>query len=336
MGLSKARSSSTHPARPSGAITEVLASDPAVNAQPAATAEVAQASAGEGSGDSRPTLTLASSAGPAPAEAQQPAAPPSEDADAPVEGGEADHSTDRSAGPHVPVPPASQAAPAHRTPAVQVSPSRALGAADILTLTPPAGMPHIDLLDATKPAEQVTLAATTQTRRVATSKRGKRDYNYSWPSVDVRRMREAHERWRGPYRTYWTEADPHGTYRLNFSSFVARALLEAFSTDLGTWLPTVRNDARREPVGGGREQVGLVWPVEVENYVVETWETLDRSQFPDGFHLTKQHLAAAAILHGLESVRGWVLSVPNDDRFNVPVPGDGRLKENRGAGRPEG
>lgn len=167
-----------------------------------------------------------------------------------------------------------------------------------------------------------------EVRRVEVSKRGKRDFNYSWARADVAVMRAAHGKYMPLYRRMWQERDPGGSYRLVFSAFVARALMEAFN-DVDAWVHTIRNDARKEPVEGGREQVGLVWPVEVENLVVEAWETFDRGRLPSGFALTKQHLASAAILHGLKSADRWVLAVGNDDRFNVPVRNDGRLRENR-------
>jgi hypothetical protein len=165
-------------------------------------------------------------------------------------------------------------------------------------------------------------------RRVVSSKRGKRDYNYSWPKDDLAVMRKVFQHYVPLYRRYWAGRDPGGNYRLTFSPFVARALQEAFKDPTG-WLSTVRNDARKEPIVCGREQVGLVWPASVEEQVVDLWETLDRDLFPEGFLLTKQHLAAAAILEGLKTVEEWFSTVANDDRFSVPVASDGRLRENK-------
>lgn len=165
-------------------------------------------------------------------------------------------------------------------------------------------------------------------RDIAVSKRGKRDYNYSWPKDDVAQMQAAWEHYRPLYRRYWQAQNSRGAYKLARSPFFAQALLEAFRNP-SAWLDTIRNDARKEPLLGGREQVGLVWPVEVEEQVVDLFETLDRSQFPAGFALTKQHLAAAAILHGLASAEQWYLTVPNDDRHSIPVETDGRLKDNK-------
>lgn len=170
-------------------------------------------------------------------------------------------------------------------------------------------------------------------RDIAVSKRGKRDYNYSWPKDDVAQMQAAWEHYRPLYRRYWQAQNPRGAYKLARSPFFAQALLEAFRNP-SAWLETVRNDARKEPLIGGREQVGLVWPVEVEEQVVDLFETLDRSQFPAGFSLTKQHLAAAAILHGLASAERWYLTVPNDDRHSIPVETDGRLKDNKVSATP--
>lgn len=166
--------------------------------------------------------------------------------------------------------------------------------------------------------------------RIKASKRGKRDVNYSWPKRDYAAMQAAWEECKPLYSRYWRREDPGGAYRLGFSAFVAKAMLVAFENP-DAWLDTVRNDGRLEPVEGGRQQVGLVWPVEVENQVIDLWESLDRSRFPAGFSLTKQHLAAAAILHGLETRGEWLLQVGNDDRFSVPVEGDGRLRANRAA-----
>lgn len=168
-------------------------------------------------------------------------------------------------------------------------------------------------------------------RRVEVSKRGKRDFNYSWPKVDVAVMREAWETYRPLYRRYWADRDPGGAYRLVFSAFVAHALQVAFE-DMDAWVDTIRNDARKQPVEGGREQVGLVWPVEVENRIIDVWETFDKSRLPAGFSLTKQHLAAAAILYGLRTANEWYPEVGNDDRFSIPVESDGRLRMNRGTG----
>lgn len=165
-------------------------------------------------------------------------------------------------------------------------------------------------------------------RRVVASKRNKRDFNYSWPRTDVEQMRAAHKAFAPLYRKYWEDRDPDGAYRLVFSAFVARALQVAFE-DPTPWVSSIRNDARKEPIAGGQQQVGLVWPVAVERSVVDAFEDFDMSLLPEGFALTKQHLAAAAILHGLKSVKEWVLFVPNDDRFNMPVDADGRLQHNR-------
>ena len=167
-------------------------------------------------------------------------------------------------------------------------------------------------------------------RQVVISKRGKRDFNYSWPKEDVQAMKAAWARYRPMYRQHWKAVDPAGSYGLVFSAFVAVALQEALG-EPGEWLGTVRNDARKEPVVGGRSQVGLVWPVEVEEQVVALWEAVDPEVFGEGFAVTKQHLAAAAILHGLKSADRWYLSVPNDDRFSVPVAADGRLRDNKQA-----
>jgi hypothetical protein len=163
-------------------------------------------------------------------------------------------------------------------------------------------------------------------RRVTVSRRGKRDFNHTWASEDVAIMRAEHAKYLGVYRQAWRERDPQGSYRLVFSAFIARALEEALD-EVGEWVETIRNDARKVPVLGGREQVGVVWPVALDDRLVDLCESFDRSLLPAGFGLTKQHVASAAILHGLRSVPTWVLSVPNDDRFSVPAAGDGRLRK---------
>lgn len=167
-------------------------------------------------------------------------------------------------------------------------------------------------------------------RRVAVSKRGKRAYTYAWATTDVKVMRDEWKRLRPVYRKHFASADPEGEYRLGFSSFLAVAVAEGLKTP-AAWLGQVRNDARKERPTGGREQVGLVWSVTTEAAVIDAFEEMDARDWPSGFSLTKQNLAAAAILHGLRTADTWILSVPNDDRFSVPVETDGRLKANTGA-----
>lgn len=327
MALGKAKSSSEHPAAPRGraASAVAIAEDPATtqaeNAVPASEQVVAD-SAGEGAVVVQ--MTRPHTVQPAPVQpAPVPSAPP---ADRPWQPMQDRAAPGESSGPAAPSPVASSAAPSPSMPAATQP------------VTPPlwAGQADHDLgvgagLGGGDPQPQGLVfpdALPGNVRRVEVSKRGKRDFNYTWARVDVKQMRDAYRHYLPLYSRMWQQRDPGGSYRLVFSAFVAKALRVAFE-DFSPWLSTIRNDARKEPVAGGREQVGLVWPVEVERQVVEAWETLDRSWFPEGFALTKQNLASAAILYGLGSADRWVLSVGNDDRFNIPVDSDGRLRHNK-------
>lgn len=190
----------------------------------------------------------------------------------------------------------------------------------------PAPLVPVDAAVADQPPAELH---TTRTNIV--SKRGKRDYNYSFPKEDANRMRDAYAYFRPLYRRHWKTVHQDSTRKLVLSTFLAHALHVAF-LDPPAWLGMVRNDARKEPVLGGREQMGLVWPVEVEEQVVDLFESLDRSpQFPEGFSLTKQHMVAAAILYGLSSAEDWFLDVRNDDRYSPPTQADGRLRTNKAA-----
>lgn len=162
-------------------------------------------------------------------------------------------------------------------------------------------------------------------RRVQLSHRRKSDAAFSWPVADMEALRAAHKTWSAPYRRYWREQDPQGKYRLTFSSFLASAIVWACQRP-DEWFSTVRNDARKEPIAGGRLQVGVKWPTEMDDFLEEMWEEADPSLFPSGFVLTKSHLALAAALYGIGSAGEWVLSCSNDDRYSVPTEDDGRVK----------
>lgn len=177
------------------------------------------------------------------------------------------------------------------------------------------------------PASLASEVPHTRARRVLITKRGKKDYTYSWAKSDVAEMKDAWRRWRSLYNQHWTTVDPEGEYRLVWSSFLAAAVTRGLA-DPQAWIGSVRNDARKQRVEGGSQQVGLVWPVAVDRAVVDVWEEYEGASWPDGFSLTKQNVAAAAILHALKSVEEWVFLVPNDDRFSVPVEDDGRLRAN--------
>lgn len=171
---------------------------------------------------------------------------------------------------------------------------------------------------------------TKEPKRGRVSRRNKQDVVFLWARQDLEEIQRIYRDVRGTYRREKKASDPSGKYQLLISALTAEALRRGLATP-GEWAASVRNDARRVPNPEGHAQIGLVWPVELADQLLEAWEDMEASDmWPDDFFLTKANLAAAGILHALRSVDEWLLEVPNDDRHSVPTAEDGRHNPRRG------
>lgn len=164
-----------------------------------------------------------------------------------------------------------------------------------------------------------------EARHAGVSARGKQDVTFAWATEDWKPVQDAFRRSRSQYRLSWSAGQPGQKFQLSISPFTATAVMWGLR-DPQVWLSSVRNDARRDRAAAvRRQQVGLVWPTEVLDAVQQAWEDLELADWPDGFALTKANLVAAAAIWAVTRVEDWLMRVPNDDRFSVPLPGDGRL-----------
>lgn len=163
--------------------------------------------------------------------------------------------------------------------------------------------------------------------RSARYRREKREVAFKWAAEDMDRLMAVFRQARGEYRRI--HQDDERPHNLTISQFTATAIKVAAEHE-AAWIGSVRNDARLEPMPGGRADAKFVWPRQTAEWLEDSWERLDAETSTPGFRYTKAHLAAAAVMWALDSVGEWLPQVPNDDRRAAPTPGDGRLTPRRG------